>query len=65
MKVLITRKIPDIAIQILKKNGIEIDYRQGNPLSKVELLQAITDVDGIIAVIPDQIDKEIIDAGNN
>ena len=65
MKVLITRKIPDIAIQILKKNGIEIDYRQGNPLSKVELLQAIKDVDGIIAVIPDQIDKEIIDAGNN
>ena len=65
MKVLITRKIPDIAIQILRTSGIEIDYRQGEPLSKQELVQAVKDVDGIIVVIPDQIDKEIIDAGNN
>lgn len=65
MKVLVTRKIPDIAIQILRTSGIEVDYRQGNPLTKQELIQAIKDVDGIIAVIPDRIDKDIIDAGNN
>lgn len=65
MKVLVTRKIPDNAIRILKDNGFEIDYRQGEPLSKEEIIKGIQNVDAIIAVIPDQIDKDIIDAGNN
>jgi len=64
MKVLITRKIPDNAIRILKENGFEIDYRQGEPLSKEELIKSIQNVEAIIAVIPDQIDKDIINAGN-
>ena len=63
MKVLITRKIPDNALRILKESGLEIDYRQGEPLSKQDLINSIQDVDAIIAVIPDQIDSEIIDAG--
>lgn len=65
MKVLITRKIPDNAIRILKDKGIEVDYRQGAPLTKEELINAIQEVDGIIAVIPDNLDKEIIDAAKN
>ena len=65
MKVLITRKIPDNAIRILKENGLEIIYKQSGPLSKEELISSVKDVDAIIAVIPDQIDKEIIDAGNS
>lgn len=65
MKVLVTRKIPENAIRILKENGFEIDYRQGEPLSKEELIKSIQDVDAIIAVIPDQINKEIINAGHN
>ena len=65
MKVLITRKIPDNAIRLLRDSGLEIDYRQGVPLSKDELIKSIKDIDALIAVIPDQIDKEIIDAGNN
>ncbi len=65
MKVLITRKIPDNAIRILKENNFEIDYRQGEPLTKEELINTIKNVDALIAVIPDQIDKDIIDAGNN
>ncbi|NBO17316.1 MAG: D-glycerate dehydrogenase [Proteobacteria bacterium] len=62
MKILITRKIPDNAIRILKENGFEIDYRQGEPLSKKDLISGIKDVEAIIAVIPDQIDREIIDS---
>lgn len=65
MKVLITRKITDNTLHMLEKAGFQIDYRQGLPLSKNELIEAISDVDAIIAVIPDQIDKEIIDAGKN
>lgn len=65
MKVLITRKVTDNVYEMLKKEGFEVDYRQGKPLSKIELIEAIKDVDAIVAVIPDQIDKEIIDAGKN
>ena len=63
MKVLITRKITDNAFSMLQKAGLEVDYRKGKPLSKEELIEAIADVEAIIAVIPDQIDKDIIDAG--
>jgi glyoxylate reductase len=65
MKVLITRKITDNAYSMLQKAGLEVDYRKGKPLSKEELLEAISDVEAIIAVIPDQIDKDIIEAGKN
>jgi len=63
MKVLITRKITENAFHLLEKAGFEIDYRKGKPLSQEELIEAIADVDAIIAIIPDQINKEVIDAG--
>jgi len=50
---------------MLKDAGFEIDYRKGKPLSKEELKEAIQDVVAIVAVIPDQIDKEIIDCAKN
>ncbi len=66
MKVLITRKIPRAGLEMLRKHpSIEIDYRQGPPLSNKEMLEAVKDVDAMIAVIPDQINKEIVEAGKN
>lgn len=65
MKVLITRKIPRAGIELLRKHAIEIDYRQGPPLTDAELKDAIKDVDAIIPVIPDQITKEVLEAGKN
>jgi glyoxylate reductase len=66
MKVLITREIPQVGIDLLKEHKeIELDYRKGAPLSKEELRKAIKDVDAIIPVIPDQIDKEIIESAEN
>lgn len=66
MKVLITREIPQVGIDLLKEHKeIEIDYRKGAPLSREELNKAIKDVDAIIPVIPDQIDKEIIESAEN
>ena len=66
MKVLITREIPDAGIRLLKQHPeIELDYRKGPPLSKEEMKDAVKDVDALIPVIPDQIDKEIIEAGEN
>lgn len=66
MKVLITREIPQAGINMLQKHPeLELDYRKGAPLSAVELKKAIADVDAIIAVIPDKITKEVIDAAKN
>lgn len=63
MKLLITREIPQNAIEQLQKYPqIEIDYRQGPPLSVDELKNAIKGVDAIIPVIPDQITAEILQA---
>jgi glyoxylate reductase len=64
MKLLITRKIPEAALQLLREYPeIEIDYRTGAPLYQQELMEAIKGVDAVIPVIPDQITKEILEAG--
>ncbi|MFZ2664378.1 MAG: D-glycerate dehydrogenase [Patescibacteria group bacterium] len=66
MKVLITREIPQVGINLLKEHKeIELDYRRGAPLSKEDLKKAIRDVDAIIPVIPDQINKEVIEYAEN
>ncbi len=66
MKVLITREIPDVGIRLFEKYPqIQIDYRKGKPLSENELLKAIKDVDAIIPVIPDQINKKVIKSATN
>jgi len=66
MKLLITREIPQAGINILKQyKDIELDYRQGSPLSEKELLAAVKDIDAIIPVIPDKINKKVINAAKN
>ena len=64
MKVLITREIPRAGIELLRKHAIELDYRKGPPLSDSEIKKAIKGVDAIIAVIPDQITKEVLEAAD-
>jgi len=66
MKLLITREIPQAGINILKQYPeIELDYRQGKPLTEKELIEAIKHVDAIIPVIPDRITEDVIKAGKN
>ncbi|KKS36942.1 hypothetical protein A2380_04075 [candidate division WWE3 bacterium RIFOXYB1_FULL_43_24] len=63
MKLLITREIPQAGINILKQyKDIELDYRQGAPLSEKEMLVAVKDVDAIIPSTSDKVNKKIINA---
>ncbi len=63
MKLLITREIPQAGINILKQyKDIELDYRQGPPLTEKELLAAVKDVDAIIPAVSDKINKKVINA---
>ena len=62
MKVLITRKIPSIAKELLIQNGIEVkESSLKRPLTKIELIKFAKDADGILSLLSDKFDKEVID----
>ena len=60
-KILITRRIPDAAENLLKKNGFEVligsDERG---LSKKELMELGKDADGIISMLSDKFDGSVL-----
>ncbi len=61
--ILITRKIPDAGIKLLQEKGYKLKINlQDRPLTKQELQEKIRDCDGVISLLSDTIDKEIIDA---
>jgi glyoxylate reductase len=60
--VLITRKIPLIAQQILEENGIIVKIgSKSRVLSKEEIINKTKYVDAVITMLSDKIDREIID----
>lgn len=64
MKVFVTRKIPQIGIDMLKQAGFEVKTSPlDRPLTKEELKQEVVGVDAILSELTDKIDSEIIDAG--
>ena len=61
MKVLITKRIPKIAEEMLIKQGICVDIPNDEGLSKEDILRHIENCDAIITMLADQIDKEFFD----
>ncbi|KPU26861.1 glyoxylate reductase [Caloranaerobacter sp. TR13] len=60
-KVYITRKIPDIGINLLKQYfEVEINM-EDRPLTKEELISNIEDKDAVLCQLTDLIDKEVYD----
>lgn len=63
MEVYITREIPEIAETLLKKNKIRVSvFRENKPITKSTLIKNVKNADGIISLLSDRIDKNIIDA---
>ncbi|MBK7230345.1 MAG: D-glycerate dehydrogenase [Ignavibacteriales bacterium] len=61
-KVFITRDIPSIGIDLLKKKGFDVSvYKKDQPISKIELVKSVKNCDALISLLSDKIDKEIID----
>ena len=61
-KVFITYKIPEIGIQLLLKKGFDVEvYSKEKLISKSELIKKVKQVDAIISLLTDKIDKEVID----
>ena len=65
MKVFITREIPETASDLLKSNKIDVNiYRGEKPIPYQLLKKEIKDVDGVISLLTDKFDEEMINAMN-
>ena len=61
MKVLITRKLPRVAIDLLLKNNIAVQVHDSDePIKFRELVRYGKDADGILSLLTDRIDEKII-----
>jgi glyoxylate reductase len=66
MKIFITREIPSTGIELLKQNGFEVFvYKKDKPISKNELIKSVQNCDGLLTLLSDKIDKEVIDQMKN
>ena len=64
-KVFLTRKIPDIGIDLLKKNHEVSIFSDSNNPNKKQLIENAQNADAIISLLSDEIDKEVINKCNN
>jgi len=65
MKIFVTRKIPESGLDYLRKyHKIEVNP-QDRVLSKQEILQGLKGKDGLLCLLTDIIDKEIIESEHN
>lgn len=66
MRIFITRDIPSVGIELLEKKGYEVSvYKKDQPIPKNKLKKVINNSDGLISMLSDKIDKEIIDSMKN
>ncbi|PLX66807.1 MAG: D-glycerate dehydrogenase [Denitrovibrio sp.] len=63
MKILITAELPFDVEAYLKGN--EVDYNKGKPLSPKELMKRAKDVDAVISMLSDKIDKDFLASCEN
>jgi glyoxylate reductase len=64
-KVLVTSRLPSVAIEPLRQATL-LDYRnEGSPIPRVELLERVRDVEGLVAQLIDKIDAELMSAARS
>lgn len=62
MKVFITQELPGNVEEYLVSKGFEVDvYRKNNIISNRELIKRANDADGLIPLLTNSIDREVID----
>ncbi|WP_342527772.1 D-glycerate dehydrogenase [Chryseomicrobium sp. FSL W7-1435] len=66
MNVFATRKLPEEIVEKLKQH---VEYNEWHsaeqPMTKEQLLEAVKKADGVISVLSDPLDKEVLDAAPN
>lgn len=61
-KVLVSRKIPEPAIELLEKHCRLDRNREDRPLPRPEILSRVADCDGLVCLLLDKIDEELLAA---
>ncbi|MFW3146706.1 MAG: 2-hydroxyacid dehydrogenase [Thermoplasmatota archaeon] len=65
MKILVTRTIPRIGLDMLSRIG-ELDiWEEEGPIPRDELLKRIRDADALLSLLSDRIDGEVMDAASD
>lgn len=66
MKVLITRKIPQPAIDYLVENNMQVEvYEKDEAMPRRVLLEKIAEVDGLVSLLSDDVDRELMYRAGN
>ncbi|MGE5430476.1 MAG: 2-hydroxyacid dehydrogenase [Syntrophomonadaceae bacterium] len=66
MKVFITRELPGNAVDLLVKSGFDVVvYGKDRQISRQEFIKYAKDADGIISLLSDKLDRDIISNLNN
>ncbi len=61
-KVFITYQIPEIGIELIRKKGFDVKvYSKEKLISRQDLIKNVEDVDAVISLLTDKIDKDVID----
>jgi len=62
MKIYITRKVPDESLEIFKQKGFEVIRNEfDRPVTEEELINGVKGVDGLISLITEKIDGDLMD----
>ena len=64
-RVYVTRRIPDAGLALLRERFDVSMNEEDRPLTRPELLAAIADVDGVLTLLTDRIDGEVMDASTS
>ncbi len=62
-KVLLTRRLPQPGIELLEKHVDLLINPLDAPMSRQNMIKGIKDKDGLICLLNDRVDAEVIDAG--
>lgn len=63
MKIYLTRKLPEIAFELLEESKIDYNFHKRDfPIPRKKLLQEVQNCDGLVSMLTEQIDKEVIDS---
>ncbi len=60
MKVLVTGRLPDPVLSMVEKDHIVEINRQDRPMDRKEILSSIGDKDGLLCMITDRIDRDLL-----
>ena len=65
MKVLITARLPEDVVAAIRKEHEVTMRSEDSPMPREELLEKISDKDGVISMLTDKINQEVFDRAHN